>query len=220
MANYSFTEENYIKAIYHLQSAKTAATTNELAKILQTRAASVTDMLKKLKQKKLVKYKPYYGCMLTREGEKLALLIVRRHRLWEYFLSEKLGFLGHEVHDIAEELEHVGSPALIDKLDAFLGHPRMDPHGDPIPDTDGTIATVTRRYLAELEKGQSAIITHIKLQSPTMLKMLQQKKLTIGTPVKVVQQFEFDNSMEIVAGKKTVHITKEVAENIVIKIYE
>ncbi|MBK7099083.1 MAG: metal-dependent transcriptional regulator [Sphingobacteriales bacterium] len=134
MLNYSRTEENYIKAIYHLEAGKNSVSTNELAESLQTKPASITDMLKKLKKKKLVSYRAYYGCKLTNEGKQLALMIIRRHRLWEYFLSLKLDFSWEEVHDVAEELEHVSSEKLINKLDAYLGFPRFDPHGDPIPD--------------------------------------------------------------------------------------
>src|SRR5215510_1725318 len=131
--NYSTSEENYIKAIFHLEKKDGTVTTNELSAELQTKPASVTDMLKKLRDKKLVHYKAYYGFRLTTEGKKVALLIIRRHRLWEFFLAEKLKFSWDEVHAVAEDLEHVSSKKLIDKLDEFLGFPRYDPHGDPIP---------------------------------------------------------------------------------------
>ena len=133
MLNYSTSEENYIKAIFHLQGGEATVTTNELARELKTKPASVTDMMKKLKIKKLLHYQPYRGFRLSSEGSKVALGIIRRHRLWEYFLSEKLKFSWDEVHAIAEHLEHVSSKKLIDKLDEFLGFPRTDPHGDPIP---------------------------------------------------------------------------------------
>lgn len=217
MANYSFTEENYIKAIYHLQSSKTTVTTNELAEVLKTKPASVTDMIKKLKRKKLVNYKPYYGCGLTGNGRSLALLIIRRHRLWEYFLHEKLGFAWDEVHDVAEELEHVGSVKLINKLDAFLGFPRVDPHGDPIPEADGTVAEIQYSYLADADINTTATIAQIKQQSPALLDILKQKKISIGSIITVLRKFDFDSSMEIKVTKYTVHITKELAENILIK---
>ena len=137
MLNYSTSEENYIKTIYHLQDGNETVTTNALAQELLTRPASVTDMMKKLKNKKLIHYQPYQGFKLNAEGKKVALSIIRRHRLWEYFLSEKLKFEWDEVHEVAEELEHVSSKKLIDKLDEYLGYPRFDPHGDPIPDTNG-----------------------------------------------------------------------------------
>ena len=139
MLNYSTSEENYIKAIFHLQRQDGTVTTNELANELKTKPASVTDMMKKLKVKKLLHYQPYQGFRLSSEGNKVALGIIRRHRLWEYFLAEKLKFSWDEVHEVAEDLEHVSNKKLIDKLDEFLGFPRVDPHGDPIPDANGKI---------------------------------------------------------------------------------
>ena len=136
-ANFSVSEENYIKAIYHIQQSVDTVSTNALAEQLKTKPASVTDMLKKLKTKKLLHYEPYQGVRLTAEGRKLALGIVRKHRLWEFFLVEKLQFGWDEVHEVAEELEHISSKKLIDKLDAYLDFPRFDPHGGPIPDENG-----------------------------------------------------------------------------------
>ncbi len=130
-------EENYIKSIYHLQQSAGYVTTNELAAMLGARPASITDMLKKLKSKKLLQYEPYKEFCLSALGKKIALGIVRKHRLWEYFLVEKLQFGWDEVHEVAEELEHIGSEKLVEKLEAFLNYPRFDPHGDPIPDSNG-----------------------------------------------------------------------------------
>jgi DtxR family Mn-dependent transcriptional regulator len=137
MIRYTETEENYIKAIFHLQKQTAQVSTQELSGSLQTKPASVTDMLKKLKTKRLINYKPYHGFRLSAEGNRVALGIIRRHRLWEFFLSEKLDFNWDEVHEVAEQLEHVSSQKLIEKLDAYLGFPKLDPHGDPIPDQDG-----------------------------------------------------------------------------------
>ena len=137
MLNYSTSEENYIKAIYRLQGSDGTVSTNALANALRTKPASVTDMMKKLKAKKLLHYQPYQGFRLSQEGSRVALGIIRRHRLWEFFLAEKLRFSWDEVHEVAEELEHVSNKKLIDKLDEFLGFPRVDPHGDPIPDASG-----------------------------------------------------------------------------------
>lgn len=137
MVRYSISEENYIKAIFHLQKQTAQVSTQELSGALQTKPASVTDMLKRLKTKKLLNYKPYYGFRLSAEGNRVALGIIRKHRLWEYFLAEKLDFSWDEVHEVAEQLEHVSSAKLIDKLDAYLGFPKFDPHGDPIPDQNG-----------------------------------------------------------------------------------
>ncbi len=213
--NYSFTEENYIKAIYHLELKNGVANTNELAVALHTRAASVTDMIKKLKRKKLISYKPYYGCNLTQQGKALALLIIRRHRLWEYFLCEKLGFNWQEVHDVAEELEHVGSATLIDRLDAFLGHPKFDPHGDPIPDSKGNFEVVSHAQLTALEVNRKGKVIQIGGQSPALLKMLEQKNISIGAEIKILQKSAYDNSLEIsINNQHTAHISKELAENI------
>src|SRR3954471_19141026 len=137
---YSVSKENYLKAIFHLQQDNQSVSTNALAESLQTRPASVTDMLKKLKEQRLLQYEKYKGVKLTHEGRKVAILIIRKHRLWEYFLVEKLGFGWEEVHEIAEELEHISSKKLIDRLDEYLNFPQTDPHGDPIPDIDGKIA--------------------------------------------------------------------------------
>lgn len=218
MLNYSQTEENYIKAIYHLQMSEEAVSTNNLAEALETKPASVTDMLKKLQKKKLVKYKAYYGCSLTAQGEKTALTIIRRHRLWEYFLSQKLGFNWNEVHDVAEELEHVSSEKLINKLDAFLGFPRFDPHGDPIPDQEGNIVTEQQFNLTELIENKPGKVTQIMNQSASVLEMLQQKKISLGTKVEVLQKFSFDGSLEIrTDNKNQTHITKELAKTIFLK---
>src|SRR6476661_8574771 len=139
MLNFSTSEENYIKAVFHLQGTQDVVTTNAVAEKLHTRPASVTDMMKKLKAKKLLHYQPYQGFRLSNEGKKVALDIIRRHRLWEYFLAEKLKFKWDEVHAVAEDLEHVSSKKLTDKLDEYLGYPKTDPHGDPIPDSSGKI---------------------------------------------------------------------------------
>ena len=141
MLNFSTSEENYLKTIFHLQTKDENVSTNELAEKLQAKPASITDMMKKLKTRKLVNYQPYQGFRLTPEGKKVALSIIRRHRLWEYFLAEKLKFNWDEVHEVAEQLEHVSSKKLIDKLDEYLDFPKFDPHGDPIPDTNGKMET-------------------------------------------------------------------------------
>ena len=133
---HSFTEENYIKTIYQLSFDKSSVSTNSLANSLSTKASSVTDMLKKLSEKSLVNYEKYKGVTLTKEGEKVALNLTRKHRLWETFLVNKLNFEWHQVHEIAEELEHINSTELINRLDDFLDNPKFDPHGDPIPNID------------------------------------------------------------------------------------
>ncbi|MCO5292527.1 MAG: metal-dependent transcriptional regulator [Chitinophagaceae bacterium] len=218
MLNYSRTEENYIKAIYHLEAGKDSVSTNDLAESLQTKPASITDMLKKLKKKKLVSYQAYYGCRLTLEGKQLALMIIRRHRLWEYFLSQKLDFSWDEVHDVAEELEHVSSEKLINKLDAYLGFPRFDPHGDPIPDEKGAIANDKLISLNNQPENKPCIVSKIGNQSVSILEMLEQKNIAIKTRLEIIKKYPFDGSMEVKVGRsRTTILTKELAHNIFIK---
>jgi DtxR family Mn-dependent transcriptional regulator len=218
MLNYSASEENYIKTIFHLQSKDDTVTTNELAKELRSRPASITDMMKKLKNKKLVHYQPYRGFYLTAEGKKVALGVIRRHRLWEYFLAEKLKFSWDEVHEVAEDMEHVSSKKLIDKLDEFLGFPRFDPHGDPIPDSHGKIETTKQVSLAALPLNKSAIVFHVTDQSGEMLELLDQKNISIGSKIIVKKKFEFDNSLEIKVGKRSSFtISEKLAKNIYVK---
>ena len=214
MQNYSTSEENYIKAIYRLQQDE-MVTTNELAAALQTRAASVTEMMKKLKAKKLLHYQPYQGFRLTPEGNRVALGIVRRHRLWEFFLAEKLKFTWDEVHEVAEELEHVTNVKLINKLDEFLGYPRVDPHGDPIPDADGNIVQTNRICLTELPLNQAAYVSSVNDHSSRILEILEHKRIAIGTKLEVKRRFAFDESLEVRIGRQPVFtLTKQVAENI------
>lgn len=199
--NFSTSEENYIKAIYHLQHSSNLVTTNELAFVLKTKAASVTDMLKKLKGKKMLHYEPYQGFTLSNEGRKVALGIVRKHRLWEYFLVHKLNFGWDEVHAIAEELEHIHSALLIEKLDAYLSYPRFDPHGDPIPDINGKMETTKQISLTELKLNQKAEVSAVGSQSTELLELLRHKNIGIGTVVEVIRKFSFDNSVEITIKK-------------------
>ncbi|HTG55097.1 MAG TPA: metal-dependent transcriptional regulator [Niabella sp.] len=218
MIRFSIAEENYLKTIYHLQNASGIVATNDLAAALHTAPASVTDMLKKLSKKGLVSYKAYYGCTLTEAGEEGAVSIVRRHRLWEYFLSQKLGFSWEEVHEVAEELEHISNEKLIDKLDAFLGFPRTDPHGDPIPDAKGKIIQTKQVSLATLSEKQVAIVTQIGNQSPEVLEMLDEKNISIGSRIQVIKKYAFDESMEVrTDNKHQSYLTKELSQNIFIK---
>jgi DtxR family Mn-dependent transcriptional regulator len=221
MLNYSTSEENYIKAIFHLQHADGTVTTNELAAELKTKPASVTDMMKKLKTKKLVHYEAYHGFRLSPDGRKLALLIIRRHRLWEFFLAEKLKFSWEEVHAVAEDLEHVGSKKLIDKLDEFLGFPRFDPHGDPIPDSNGRFETSKQVSLPDLPLNKSAVVCHVSDQSNEMLELLGHKKIAIGTKLEVKRKFNFDNSLEIkIRQQSPINISEQLSKNIYVKYDE
>ena len=194
---FSIAEENYIKAIYHLQRQGQTVSTNALSERIQTKPASVTDMLKKLKAKKLLDYQPYHGVSLTPQGKKLALDIIRRHRLWEYFLVNTLGFEWDSVHEIAEELEHVQHPALIDKLDVFLGSPAFDPHGDPIPDRHGIMAEVKYTLLTDAKTGDKVRFLSVGLQTPELMNMLKHKKVVLGDHIEVLQKFDFDQSLDV-----------------------
>ncbi|TMI74381.1 MAG: metal-dependent transcriptional regulator [Bacteroidetes bacterium] len=221
MLNYSTSEENYIKAIFHLQHTDGTVTTNELAAELKTKPASITDMMKKLKTKKLVHYQAYHGFRLSPDGKKVALGIIRRHRLWEYFLAEKLKFSWEEVHAVAEDLEHVSSKKLIDKLDEFLGFPRFDPHGDPIPDMHGRIETSRQVCLQDLPLNKPAVVSHVSDQSNEMLELLGHKKIGIGTRLEVKRKFNFDNSLEIkIRQQSPINISEQLSKNIFAKYDE
>ena len=226
MLNYSTSEENYIKTIYHLQKGQNTVSTNALAEQLSTKPASVTDMMKKLKTKKLLHYQPYQGFRLSNEGKKVALDIIRRHRLWEYFLAEKLKFKWDEVHAVAEELEHVSSKKLIDKLDEYLGHPKFDPHGDPIPDSLGKMDNSRQITLTELPVNQPAEVCRVINQSVELLELLQHKKINIGTRLEVKRKFGFDHSIEIKlkqtkrtpSGQPAFLISEQLAKNIFVTL--
>lgn len=216
--NLSVAEENYIKAIYHLQQTEGNVTTNELAAELKTKAASVTDMLKKLKAKKLLNYEKYQGFRLSAEGRRLALGIVRKHRLWEYFLVEKLQFGWDEVHEVAEELEHVSSKKLVDKLDAYLDYPKFDPHGDPIPDSSGKMAAQKQVNLIDLPPNEPAEIVSVGSQSAELLELLTHKNLNIGTVLEVKKRFSFDHSIEIkIKGQSPFAISQQLAQALFVK---
>jgi len=221
MLNYSTSEENYIKAIFHLQHEDGTVTTNELAAELKSKPASITDMMKKLKIKKLVHYQAYHGFRLSDEGRKVALLIIRRHRLWEFFLAEKLKFSWDEVHAVAEDLEHVSSKKLIDKLDEYLGFPRFDPHGDPIPDSNGKIKISKQVCLQDLPLNKMAIVSHVSDQSNEMLELLGHQKIGIGTKLEVKRKFNFDNSLEIkIRQQPSINISEQLSKNIFAKYDE
>ena len=218
IANLSVTEENYIKAIYHLQHADGNVSTNEVADMLHTKAASVTDMLKKLKAKKIVNYEKYKGFTLSTVGEKIALTIVRKHRLWEYFLVEKLQFGWDEVHEVAEELEHISSRKLVEKLDAFLEYPKFDPHGDPIPDVNGKMVIQPQINLTDLPLNIMAEVTAVGSQSTELLELLRHKKIAIGTKINLKKKFLFDNSVEIkIQNQAAFTISQQLAQALFVK---
>lgn len=217
--SFTVTEENYIKAIFHLQQADGNVSTNELAAVLNTRAASVTDMLKKLKEKKLLNYEKYKGVRLTAEGKKLALGVVRKHRLWEYFLVNTLQFGWDEVHEVAEELEHITSRKLVEKLDAFLEYPKFDPHGDPIPDSHGKMAVLQQVNLIDLPAGTPAEVSGVGSQSTELLELLKHKNIGIGVRLEVKRKFSFDHSIEIkIRNQQPFTISQQLAQALFVKI--
>jgi len=215
LANFSVAEENYIKSIYHLQQLANEVSTNALAHHLNTAAASVTDMLKKLQAKNLLIYNPYKGFKLSKEGNKAALMIIRRHRLWEFFLVDKLQFSWEEVHEVAEELEHVRSVKLIDRLETFLNYPKFDPHGDPIPDSNGKISEVVQLPLSQLPLHKQAVITSVQDQSSELLSFLSSQNIIIGITLEIKRRLPFDNSVEIkFKNRQTINISEQVANAI------
>jgi len=215
----SFTEENYLKIIYHLsENSHNPVQTNAIADKMQTRAASVTDMIRKLADKELIDYKKYQGVKLTEKGKLSAINIVRRHRLWEVFLVEKLNFKWDEVHDIAEELEHIRSAELIERLDEFLAFPKNDPHGDPIPDRQGHFDQVPFVKLSKLKLHDHGLIMGVSEHSPAFLQHLEKLGMTLGKAVKVIAITEFDGSVELLVEEKKISITREVAKHILIRI--
>ncbi|QSE96668.1 metal-dependent transcriptional regulator [Fulvivirga lutea] len=212
----SYAEENYLKAIYHIsQETGESVSTNAIADSLNTKAASVTDMIKKLSKKGVLSYQKYHGVTVSDKGKKAALQVIRKHRLWETFLVEKLKFNWDEVHEVAEQLEHINSSLLIKRLDEFLAYPKYDPHGDPIPDENGEFKAKPQVGLAELNMGDVGIIVSVKDSNNSFLQYLDKIGIYLGAKVKVLDKVEFDGSSEIqIDNKKIVFISKEVADNI------
>ena len=213
----SFTEENHLKAIFHLSiDEKVGVSTNAIAQNLKTKAPSVTDMLKKLCDKGLVTYKKYQGAALTELGRKTALNIIRKHRLWEVFLVEKLNFNWSEVHDVAEQLEHIKSKKLTNELDKFLGYPTKDPHGDPIPNTAGFIKYTTKLLLSDLKIGDKGTFVGVKDSSSAFLKFLDKRKIALGSNIKILHIEDFDDSLHIGMDETNLTISMKSANNIYI----
>jgi len=215
---FTLSEENYLKAIYHLESdSKNGISTNAIAKSLKTKASSVTDMVKKLSEKEVVLYVKYQGVTLTAFGKKTAANIVRKHRLWEVFLVEKLNFSWDEVHEVAEQLEHIKSAKLINQLDAFLGFPAHDPHGDSIPDKEGNLKTVEKSLLATLSKNESGICIGVDDSSSEFLQFLDKKGITLGKKITILDKEDFDDSLSIEIDGEKLSISKKIANNLYIK---
>lgn len=217
----SETEENYLKALLRITAENYeagGAGTNQLAAKLQVRPATATDMLKKLREKELVNYKKYGKISLTETGQELATAIVRKHRLWETFLCDKLKFSWDEVHEIAEQLEHIKSDKLIERLDKYLGYPEFDPHGDAIPSADGKYINEDRHTLFDALVGHSYSIGAVKDNDPDFLKYLSQIHIGINSQVKILEKYDFDKSVAINVGGKEIHISEKVARNIFCKL--
>jgi len=215
---YSLSEENYLKAIFHLQRGSSqGVSTNSIAEQMETKASSVTDMIKRLSEKNLVSYKKYKGVKLSPKGKDAAVQIIRKHRLWEVFLVDQLNFSWDEVHEVAEQLEHIKSKKLIRELDKFLDYPKMDPHGDPIPDEDGNIIIADKLPLSEIEISKTTVCVGVKDTSPDFLKFLDKNQISLGKEIKVIEKEAFDESMLILVDEKELRISKMVSSNIYVK---
>lgn len=211
-------EENYLKVIYHLSLiSEKGISTNAIAKKLQTKASSVTDMIKKLSEKKVVSYKKYHGVNLTTSGKKIAANVIRKHRLWEVFLVDKLNFSWDEVHEVAEQLEHIQSKKLTNELDAFLGFPKQDPHGDPIPDSEGNLNVIEKSLLSSLAIGEYGICVGVNDSSSQFLRFLDKQKIMLGDEIMVLEKESFDGSLQIKIADEKLSISQKIANNLYIK---
>jgi DtxR family Mn-dependent transcriptional regulator len=215
---YTLSEENYLKSIYRLsQQPNFKITPTAIAESLKNNPASVVDMIRKLTDKQLIEYDKKKGVKLTPVGLKDAVLIVRRHRLWEVFLLEKLGYHWDEIHDIAEELEHISDASLADRLDKFLGFPEYDPHGDPIPKANGKVPKPYSVTLADLKTGDTCRVAAVKDTSSSFLQYLQKLDIAIGTNIKLLEKIPYDNSLVIsISGKENTTVSQKFGENILV----
>lgn len=216
---YSFTEENYLKAILFLTlENEKGASTNAIASRLETKAASVSDMLRRLSEKDLLIYRKYQGVRLTDKGRNVAVRILRKHRLWEVFLVEKLSFGWEEVHDVAEQLEHIQSSKLTDQLEAFLGYPEFDPHGDPIPDRDGQLPQRSELLLSDCSPDQHLLVRGVKDSGREFLEYLEKLNIGLGTKLEVITLEVFDGSMQVIKdGKQKIMLSQQVCNNLYVK---
>jgi DtxR family transcriptional regulator, Mn-dependent transcriptional regulator len=216
---YTRSEENHLKAIYSLSlTAPKKISLTLISEVLDINPASVIDMVGKLAEKKLILYDKTKGARLTDKGYEIAVSIVRKHRLWESFLLEKLGYGWDEVHDIAEQLEHIENPQLADKLDKYLGFPAYDPHGDPIPRADGATAVTYKTKLSEVPVGKSCEIMAVKDANPTFLQYLEKLDLHIGAKITVIEKIPFDDSVVIMIGNNNkTTVSKAFANNLLVR---
>ena len=216
----SQSEEDYLKALYHLEMDFNAVSTNSIAEYLDMKPSSVTDMLKKLAEKKFINYQKYKGTSLTKKGKLIALSIIRKHRLWETFLVEKLGFGWDQVHTIAEQLEHIKSDELIENLDNFLGNPKYDPHGDPIPSKDGNIEKMNQKILVELKASQKGIITGVKKGTASLLNYLDKEKVKLGDSIRVIEILEFDGTYIVEINERKLTFSEKICQNLLLETYD
>ena len=215
----TLSEENYLKSIYHLSKhGAISVSTNALAEKMETKASSVTDMLKKLADKEYVNYKKYQGVYLTEKGRLTAISVIRKHRLWETFLVNELNFSWDEVHDVAEQLEHVKSEKLVDELDAFLDYPTHDPHGDPIPDKHGNIVKLKKAPLSSLSENDQSILVSVKDTSDEFLKYLNKRNIKIGDTIKILSKEPYDKSLKIEVNSQELVVSESVSQNLFLSI--
>jgi len=213
----SQSEEDYLKALYHLEMEFDSVSTNSIADYLDMKPSSVTDMLKKLAEKKFINYQKYKGTSLTKKGKLIALSIIRKHRLWETFLVDKLGFGWDQVHIIAEQLEHIKSEEFFENLDNFLGNPKYDPHGDPIPNKDGEIEKMNQKLLVELKASQKGIITGVKKGTASLLNYLDKEKVKLGDSIKVIEILEFDGTYIVEINKRKLTFSEKICQNLLLE---
>jgi DtxR family Mn-dependent transcriptional regulator len=212
-------EENYLKAIFKIaESDKKAVSTNALSAYISTTPASVTDMIKRLYEKGLIIYTKYKGVSLSAEGNKIAIALIRKHRLWEVFLVDKLRFSWENVHEIAEEMEHINSNELLLRLDAYLDYPKFDPHGEPIPNGEGKFTLRTQLQLSELSTGITTVVLGVKDSNKAFLKHLNSLKIKLGSQLTIIERIDFDGSMKVMVDKKDLHlISNTISQNLLVK---
>lgn len=216
----SESEEDYLKALYHLQKESDEVTTNSIAEFLEMKPSSVTDMLKKLSEKNYINYQKYKGSSLSKKGRVIALKIIRKHRLWETFLVDKLGFGWGQVHIIAEQLEHIKSEELTDRLESFLGNPKYDPHGDPIPNKEGNIEKMNQKVLIELHELQKGIITGVKKGTASLLSYLDKEKIKLGDKIQVLEIIEFDGTFIVDINGRKYTFSEKICQNLLLETYD
>jgi DtxR family Mn-dependent transcriptional regulator len=215
----SVTEENYLKAIYKLSEHSNPVSTTEIANSLNIKSATVTDMIKKLARKKLIRYERYHGLHLTEKGRQAGIRIIRKHRLWELFLVEKMKFRWDEVHEIAEQLEHIQSDELVNRLDEMLGYPKSDPHGDPIPDKNGIFGARDQSPLSAAAPGTMLVVTAVSENDPALLQHLDKLKISIGAAIRVEGREAYDRSLRIsVDRNEPVFISENVASRVFVQV--